>query len=110
MRKSEVIKIDGAEITVKELTVEKIKAMVAAYSAGQQAAMNTVDMLFGDVIPSDAVAESSGISIEDLEGKYAPSELNEIVEAVKRVNPFFLAMIAKFTAAAGKLESLLPKK
>lgn len=110
MRKIEIVKIDDREITVKELVVLDIKSLIA--STGEKAKgslISTVDLLFGDVLPAEAISLSCGISVDDLESQFAPSELSQIVEAVKRVNPIFLTMIEKLGRAAEKMQEFQAK-
>jgi hypothetical protein len=103
MRKSKIIKIDDREITISELTVANINKLFVDVSAqAKPGAANIIDLLFGADIPVEAVAVSCGITVDELEAQYAPSEINVIVEAVKEVNPFFTAMLAKLTEAVAK--------
>jgi predicted component of type VI protein secretion system len=103
MRTVEAIKIDDREIMVKELDVLDIKKLLA--SAAQNKTMTTLDLLFGNEIPGDAIVMSTGLSLEELE-KFAPSELYKIVEVVKRLNPFFMQMVSKLIKVAEKMEGL----
>lgn len=104
MRNMEIVKIDDTEITIKELNAIDIKALIS--NAGKQT-MTTLDLLFGDEMPGDAVTMSCGMTIDDLE-KMAPSDLYKIVEVVKKLNPFFMKMVERLTRAAEKIQTLIP--
>jgi hypothetical protein len=78
-----MIKIDGLEITVKELRVKDIRQIVGRISDVSELdqAMELLPLLT-DLPPE---------KIDDL----APSELNDIWEAAREVNAFFLSLMEK---------------
>lgn len=83
MRKTKSIKIDDLEITVKELRVKDIRQMLDSLSdiSGIEQALELLPMV------TDLQAEK----LEEM----APSELNQVWEAAKEVNAFFLSVVEK---------------
>ena len=83
MRKTKTIKIDGEEITVKELRVKDLRKILdtaSDFSGIEQ----VLDML---PMATDLAQEK----IEDM----APSELGRVWDAFKEVNAFFLDLVEK---------------
>ena len=103
MGKAGALTVAGKEIVVKELTVKQVEEVVDACADGD---VTTLDLLFND-IPSAAVVKSSGLSYEELQ-KMRPSEVRVIADEVKKVNPFFVSMFERLSAAAK--EMLNPKR
>jgi len=101
MRRTKTIEINDETITVKELKVKEIKDMLESVNA--ETGISTVDLLFGDVVPSQAISMCSNVSIEHIEENYTPSDIEKIVEAVKELNPFFLNMMNKLIKVAENL-------
>nr|WP_319491803.1 phage tail assembly protein [uncultured Desulfobacter sp.] len=83
MRKTKSIKIDDLEITLKELRVKDIRQILNRLSdlSGVEDAMELLPMV------TDLPAEK----LEEM----APSELNQVWEAAKEVNAFFLSLLEK---------------
>jgi hypothetical protein len=78
MRKREVVKIDGKEITVKELTVREVLDVFNGLSESD----DIKETLLGDLPKlTDATAD------ELIE--MAPSDLETLVDAARRVNASF---------------------
>lgn len=96
MRKSKTIQIDGREITVKELRVKDIRAILE--SADDNGAPTLIDLLFPDSLGSRAVQLSSGLSEKALDEDFMPSQLEVLLEAVADVNPHFAAMLQRLAA------------
>lgn len=95
MRKREIVKIDDKEITVKELTVREVLDIFNGLSDST----NIKETLLGDLPKmTDATAE------ELLE--MAPSDLETLVEAAKRVNASFFK-IAQQAGLGKMLERIL---
>lgn len=94
--------IDEREITVKELTVADVRDLLE--NVTNKTEINTIDLLFGDSVPSEAIEKSTGIKIKKLENDFSPSEIKTLVEAVEEVNPFFVAMIQKLKKATENLK------
>jgi hypothetical protein len=80
MRKTERIKIDAFEITVKELTVKEI--------IGIGKISTSEDFDFMDFIKSNLTLVLEGITIEDMM-EMAPSDLKFIYEKFKEINGTF---------------------
>jgi hypothetical protein len=98
MRKTKRIKIDDLEITVKELRVKDIRQIIDRLSEVRELdqALELLPLL------TDLPAEK----IDDL----APSELNQVWEAAREVNAFFLDLMKKtglVTALTGAIQSNL---
>jgi hypothetical protein len=89
MRKSKTIKIDDKEITVKELTAGQITNEIENLGKG---GLDDIDMLFPDKLPSSVLKTSTEFSNDDL-SKFAPSELEVLLDAVEEVNPTFARLI-----------------
>ena len=95
MRKREIVKIDDKEITVKELTVREILDVFNGLSE----ASSPQEILLGDL------PKLTDASAEDLVSM-APSDLETLVEAAKRVNASFFKIAQR--AGLGKiLETIL---
>ncbi len=92
MRKSKIIKFNGQELTVKELTVSQVKDVLRSLDTFEP---HTLDILMDQPVTASAVCMASGISVEDLEGDLAPSEIQELYDAVLEVNPTFAAMLGR---------------
>jgi len=99
MRKSKIIKIDDKEITVKEL---RVKDILSVFDMAGQKGIDDWSKQIETFLPKI----TTGISIEDLK-KMAPSEIKQIVDAVKEVNNDFLAVAR--TLGLGKLIGDLKK-
>ena len=91
MRKTKIIKINDREITVKELTVSQI---IKIMDSSDDPDINDIDMLFPDRLPSSALVMSLGMKIEALT-KYAPSEIESMLDAVEEINPTFAGLIQR---------------
>ena len=83
MRQTKSIKIDDLEITVKELRVKDIRQMLDSLSdiSGVEHALELLPMVT-DLPPE---------KLDDM----APSELNQVWEAAREVNAFFLGLLEK---------------
>lgn len=101
MRKSKVIKIDDREITVNELTVAQVTALMEG--AGKKTSATTAELLMPNPIPIEAVSVSTGISVDDLNGTMTPSELAMVWEAVAEVNDFLSQMMQRLQVVAETL-------
>lgn len=112
MRKSKSFTVGEREITAKELTVEQVTNIMDGL---QKATTDTLDLLFPDRLPSDAVCQSTGLTVEALT-KMAPSELDAIWTAAEGVNSFFVGMVGRLSAlgaaalAAGDLSAMTSKQ
>lgn len=91
MRKSKIMTIGEREITAKELTVEQVAAVMESIE-GQQ--IETLDLLFSDRVPAEAVRISTDLTKSELEA-LAPSELDVIWAGVEEINPFFVGMVGR---------------
>lgn len=91
MRISKTIDIDEqTKITINELTAEEIQEIMDGLGDNK---VDIIDMLFPDsIIPSSAISKSLSKTGDEIK-KYAPSELESIIEAVEEVNPTFASLI-----------------
>lgn len=92
MRKSKTITIDGKKFTVYELTVEQITSVMEA--AENNAHIHEIDMLFPDRLPSDALAMSMDMPLDEL-AKYAPSDLEIMIDFAEELNPTFAGLLKR---------------
>jgi hypothetical protein len=88
MRKHEVIEIDGKKITVSELRVKDILSLFQ----GEDGKLGSVKV--SEIISraKDAIPLAVACSTEEL-SEFAPSELEEVWEAFKRVNAVFFKVV-----------------
>lgn len=100
MRKHEVIEIDGRKITVSELKVKDILSLIRGE-----------DGRLGAVTVSEVIRKATEVlplavdcPVEELQ-ELAPSELEAVWEAFKRVNSVFFA-VAGTLGVKGVLEDL----
>ncbi len=87
MRKSEIIKWNGKEVTCKELTAEDVRNLM-----DHPPETTVLDALFLDRIPVAAVRLSTGIETDEMWGM-TPSALVPLWDAVEGLNPFFVQML-----------------
>lgn len=97
MRKTKTTKFDGKEITVKELTVKDISRLLSSFDT--DAEMHPVDLLFNDSFPALGISMSTGLTLDDLQGDIAPSDLDLLITEVKNINPFLVKLIQKLLVA-----------
>lgn len=93
MRQTTVFVWDGEEKTIKELTVEEVVALFD--EMGQTT--NSLNLMYPNRIPPEAVVKSSGISRKELLD-VTPSQLEQLDklwDAVEKVNPFFDAVVKR---------------
>ncbi len=101
MQRNKKIPVGDKEITVTELSVTQIRNLLDQM---EQPEFSVIDLLFPDSVPSAAVVESTGISLDQLEA-YPPSELKFIIEGVESLNPFFVNMITRLAKAGQEMIS-----
>jgi len=107
MRKEKPFKIGDKKFTARELTVKQIAQILE--SAGTDTEISDIDMLFPDRLPSSALAMSLEMPVEEL-AKYAPSEIETMIDEVEGINPTFaglmqrLANVGRAALAAQKSE------
>ncbi len=109
MRRKKTIAIDDRDITVKELSVSQVRELMD--SLEEKRDISTIDMLFPDGLPAEAIAASTGISVKKLEEEFTPSEIKQIIEAVENLNPFFANMMKRMISAGREIlkeKNLMP--
>ena len=89
MRKRKVIKIDDREITIKEMTIKEIMGLASGFTEMESTNLDDFKKQIDKILPM-----VTDISLDDIIGM-APSEANEIYEAVKEVNAVFFEMAEK---------------
>lgn len=110
MRLQERIKLDDKEYTINELTVEEIIGLFSRTEQSIEGSNQTTEekteeiavlAAFSSLFANGGVVMKSfmdlampGTSLQDLI-KLAPSELAEIMEAMKRVNKYFFDLAQK---------------
>lgn len=100
MRKHEVIEIDGRKITVSELKVKDLLSLIRGED-GRLGAVTVTDVIrkATEVLPL-----AVDCPLEELQ-ELAPSELEAVWEAFRRVNAVFFALAGTF-GVKGVLEDL----
>jgi hypothetical protein len=93
MRKSKTIKIDEKEIDIKEL---RVKDILEIFDMFGQEGIGDLENQIQTFLPMF----TKDISLEDLKSM-APSEINQIVDAAKEVNSYFLSIARRL--GLGKL-------
>ena len=101
MQRTKKIPVGDKEITAAELSVAQIRNLLDQMETME---ISVFDMLFPDGVPSIAVAESTGISLKQLE-QYLPSELKLIIDGVESLNPFFVNMMTRLAKAGEQMIS-----
>jgi hypothetical protein len=91
------VNVGGREVVARELTVREVRGILDDLEAVKE--VSTVDLLFQDRIPARAVALSTGLTLEELEGDFKPSELDAIITAVGEANPIFARLVERLTGA-----------
>ena len=79
--------------SARELTVGEIREIMKAADAGNLE-FGVIDMLFPEGVPGAAVKTSTGFTDEDL-GKMKPSEIEQLMEDVKKANPLYVSMLER---------------
>ncbi len=100
MAVAETAKLCGKDIAAKELTVLQVKEMMETIRHDR-----VIDNLMDGDIPADLVALACGVSVDELE-KAKPSELDQVWEAVRKVNPRLAGMVKNTTAIMEQLKSM----
>ena len=95
MRKTKAIKIDDLEITVKELRVKDIRKIMDSMSD-----FSGMDQVL-ELLP--LVTDLSAKRLDEM----APSEINQIWEAAREVNAFFLNLLIKSGVTTALKSSVL---
>lgn len=97
-----VIDIDDVEVTVRELTVEAVRALMVPaprleHPSPEQVAERNLDVaLFEDCRLSDLEIMTS-LTRNQIQGM-RPSQLRRVVDACKEMNKDFFAMLGRITA------------
>ena len=108
MRLEKTLPFDSGSVTVKELTVGEIRQWLADESRLDTTAFDLLlveTLSGGDLLPADLL-RFTDLSLPKLDD-YAPSELRQVVEAVKAVNGAFFAIQARLGAVAPMLSQAL---
>ena len=94
------IKIGDKEVTVYELTVRQVRNMAKAQASTDNDPLGA--WLIEDV-PFGMLAEMSSVKEEDLED-WRPSEIKQLAEKCKAVNPDFFDMDRRLRAVLQQLK------
>lgn len=104
MKKSEIYKFRGEEITVKELSTSQVVGVLEELKDFQP---HFLDVLMGDAFPLQVVLLATGLKEEDLVNEdVTPSEIEDLYGVVRKVNPTLAAM-AKRLAETMKLQPMM---
>ena len=88
---TESLTIAGRPVTVRQLTMRQIRN-VMAHLKKKEAEPHIVDVVFNDSVPAIALAEASGLSLEELAGDFDQQDIADLLAKVKAINPFFVGM------------------
>jgi len=103
MRNSKIIEFDGKEITVKELMVSELDALLGQDDHVPSWLDRILDK---DLLTGAVLSKSVGMSVADLSAM-TPSSLRPLIDACKEVNPDFLETARLEVARAEKMEETL---
>lgn len=107
MRLTREVQIGDRRISVKELTVAEVRRWLQ--EAEGELRSDIVDLfLFSDVTVPDLV-RLSDLNREAME-QMTPSELQQVIDVAKELNPDFFALRARLAAAAARLPELAAKQ
>lgn len=98
MQKTETIKIDNREITVKEITALESQDYIENLYKDEG---SFIDELFPDRLPSALVRLCTGLTDEELMKMY-PSEIELIINTVESVNPTTASRMMKLAEIGRK--------
>jgi hypothetical protein len=93
MRKEKSVSIGDAKFTARELTVKQITVALEAVE-NNNVTIHEIDMLFPDRMPSNAVAMSLDMTLDEL-SEYAPSEIESMIGAAEEINPTFAGLLQR---------------
>lgn len=108
MRLEKTLSFDSGSVTVTELTVGEVRAWLADEGRLDTTAFDLLlveTLSGGDLLPADLL-RFTDLSMPKLDD-YAPSELRQVVEAVRAVNSAFFAIQARLGAVAPMLSQAL---
>ena len=97
-----VVKVGDREITVFELTVAQVRDMAKA------AEVDNADPLSNWLIedtPFVVIAAMSSVKVEELD-EWRPSEIKQLADVCREVNPDFFAMSRRISAAVEKMRGV----
>lgn len=87
----EQITLAGRQVEVKQLTMRQIKNVMAVVKK-QDNEVHVIDAVYNDPVPAVALAEGTGLSLEELSGDFNQEEVNNLLSKFKSINPFFVGM------------------
>lgn len=90
MSVTKVVKVRDTEVTVRELTVSDIRAWLVANTNSKEKVDIVDNMLFDDISLEDIKLMSS--ITDDVIEALAVSQLRQVVEVCKELNPYFFNM------------------
>ena len=104
---SEQIKMAGRDIKVSQMNMAQIREVVAAMekdSADKETKPHILDLVFDDDVPARAVSVATGLSMDELGGKFSQDECRKLLDLVKAANPFYVGMMERFIKAGQQLK------
>ena len=110
MKKEKKITLNEKEITITEMSVKEISIALEDIAAEGQAVMEgkkplaTIDLLFGSEASQIVICKCTGLTAEELENDYSPTDVRKLIDEVKSLNLFFFEMLAKLV----KVQASLP--
>lgn len=94
--------LDNRPITLRMLRASEVDTLMAALQDGKLK-VTSANLLFTASAPIEAVAMSTGLTVEELLGSIYPDELEAIWRAVEEINPFLLKVMTKLKEAAATI-------
>jgi len=94
MIKEKSFTIRDKNLTAHELTVGQISKIIERL---EKTDINDIDMMLPDRIPSEVLAISMDMKLEDL-GDYTPSEIEVMLDAAEETNPTFAGLMQRLAS------------
>ncbi|PHR26548.1 MAG: hypothetical protein COA36_11750 [Desulfotalea sp.] len=102
MNKTKKITLNGRNITVNEVTVAQIEEWEEALLNTENVEVHILDKMMNRSLPVSAIR----ICVPDLTDEdllVAPTEIENVYDAVEEVNPFFLKYVEQMVVVGEKL-------
>jgi phage-related tail protein len=106
MQDTKTTTFGGKKITIVELTTAQIRTI---FDQIEKQEPQLLDDLINESVPVIAIAEASGISMEDLE-QHKPSKVSALAKEVAAINPFLADMIKRRVSAFEKLATEISRQ
>lgn len=96
------------EIKIKTLTVREVDEVLSASrkrleAENSSSPLDTIDLLFDDALPSEAILVATDLTPEELTGDVDPKDVKQLIDKVREANPFFAAMVDRISTRAEEM-------